>query len=480
MNVKCEYHLKGAIAPLPGPGFSTPTFQMADANGLWIQDITSRDTVAGFFELSPRLIDESRPVAVERTLCVGMPAIYVFDGARARYVDTRDGLLAPLRDEFERLEGFPRLRRAIGRFVGDELLVRRADKQISDLKRRRTAPADVPDAGGMFIHRPIFDDILAAVRRGVPVVVEGRRGSGKTALLTWLKIELENSRRGVISVPAASGLLMSLARPWEILPGWEANARDYRQKLADVRRDGTKGNDLAGEMAASFVAACRTASGNVTVIIDDLMLALSDGPSNTAVEELLVAARSGDIGLVTAHGLAGTISSDDQLSWRMLEDKDFSRFLLPDLAVNEIAQLLTSSPTAQESGDGADLDRFALSRRLVGFNFREIGKIVRALTQRGDYGERSVRQVVAEHSEATLDHLPDRVMAREVLASIAGSSRQRARAIFERMSDDPAFRNSALALALNGLISTEDGRIPAIDFRHRYIRDWWMDSHPTG
>src|SRR5947199_23163 len=84
----------------------------------------------------------------------------------AIFAHTRAALEEPLRYEFEQLEDCPYLRRSIGRFVGDETLIARANRQVRDSNSAYDNAALVAwrELRNRFFHRDAFDLIANRAR----------------------------------------------------------------------------------------------------------------------------------------------------------------------------------------------------------------------------------------------------------------------------------------------------------------------------
>lgn len=136
------YRLVGNVVPMDGPGFATPTFHNFPANSLWIQDIGESDVVHGFLRIDPPLDLQNTSVDSNFEQHIGQPAVYIFYGIARRYIDTKDGLEAALREEFSKLRDLPYLQRTIGRFIDDPSLIAEANAQIA---ARNATRAGAPD-----------------------------------------------------------------------------------------------------------------------------------------------------------------------------------------------------------------------------------------------------------------------------------------------------------------------------------------------
>lgn len=157
-----RYKLVGNVVPLPGPGFATPTFQLDSTNGLWVQDISSRDRIRRF--LSVELpIDDYLPLSMNIERSKGEDAIYVFRGQQAVFVDTKSQLALPLRREFDTLVDRPFLQRSIGRFLSDNTLIEHATRNIDEKLRSVIANSHDSSKGW-----PWFASHVAAGKPSLP------------------------------------------------------------------------------------------------------------------------------------------------------------------------------------------------------------------------------------------------------------------------------------------------------------------------
>lgn len=129
-----QFSAVGLAPRRPGaPCFAIRLFHREGSNALWSQAFAENDTVKGFDELAPDWWERARELPETHPQRIGGKALYGFLTKDQRpLIGSRTGLVESLRTEIPTLEAHPNLRSVIARFIGDQAMEERAERDANE------------------------------------------------------------------------------------------------------------------------------------------------------------------------------------------------------------------------------------------------------------------------------------------------------------------------------------------------------------